>query len=169
MILSNSPESVNQKMGVCGMYTNENIDKLSTLSKNSKLVDVYGRLSFINVPKFIIPNCQITVKLDWNNEEFILIEGGVKTELDANDSTKVKIEYTKSRLEIIDAKLYVRNFEIRESFSVELERLLFKMPAIYESRRVVVKHVTIPAHLSMYSNANVYSGINPDFVLGKMI
>lgn len=156
-ILSNSPENTLQKLSTIGMYSFENeTSKLAELSKDSKLIDLYGRMSLINLPKLILPSCQIGLKLDFNSQNFIIIEG----QTTSGSGESIKTESSKSILEILDVKVYMKHYELRENFALDIERILFKSPVIYEHKQVTIKHITLPQNISMYSSHNIYSGMS---------
>lgn len=108
----------------------------------------------INLNKLILPNCQIVIKLDFNSSSFILIEGSETS----GDQENVKVEKSKSMLEIVDVKLYMKHYELRESFAFEVEKILLKSPVIYEHKQVIIKHITLPQNIAMFSAHNIYSG-----------
>lgn len=148
-ILSQSPESVTQKLECTGMFSFDDLgSKLANLSANSKVVDLYGKLTIVNVSKFIIPHSQITLKLEFNDPKLIIIEKDMISDAKA----------TSSSLDVQDVKLYIKNYVLKDSFAMDLERMINKYPVIYEYKKAVIQHVTIPLNCSSYSSQTIYTG-----------
>lgn len=81
-----------------GYYPPNIISNLSAMSSNSKVFDLYGKLSLINSERLLVTNTSLNVKLDFNPLSIIIVEG--------SDSSNVK---TESTLKVRYFKKYVLN------------------------------------------------------------
>lgn len=149
---NHSPASVLSQMEIGGLYENDN--KLKEVSKNSRIFDLYSKLNFINTEKLLIPSCSISIRLEFNSLDFIIIES------ESSDKKQ-----TNSIIQIHELSLFIKRYNLRESYLFEIERQLTKTPAIYETRKTVLIHFLVPSKTTVLNLTNLYNSLRPDFAI----
>jgi hypothetical protein len=132
-----------------GMYPLTESEKLKGLSANSAIFDVYGKLNLCPTHKLLVPNVGITIKLDFNPINKIIVESSS----------------TSSTIKIHDLKLYIRHYELRDSALFKIETRMLNTPAVYEFQKGQLFAVTIPANVSQMSFPSIFNGLRPSLLL----
>lgn len=144
-----------------GLYPHELYSKLTALSSNSKSFDIYTRLNLINVPQLLLPNVSVSIRLEFNTMESLLFENSY-------EESSVKAT-TKSKAKISEIKLYMRHYDLHETFDKQIETNLASKNAIYQFKGAKMSYFTIPSGQSNIHLGNVYSGIIPDFIACALV
>lgn len=131
------------------------IENSKSRIEHSKIFDTIVPLNIFSTPKLLLPHTSIGVKLMFNDKSFVLIEQA------DNDNV-----YTKSELKLLELKLIIKQFYLRDTVSLELEHLLLKSPAIYNNKNAII----IPLHLqkdtTVFSLPNAYiSALRPAMLI----
>lgn len=162
--LNTSPSNCLTQYASSGLFPYEMIStKLPAMSSNSKLFDIYFRLNLINTPQLLLPNVSVTIRLEFNGGETLLVEGSTE------DSTSKVKTYTKSQVHVNDIKLYIRHYELHETFDRQIEQNLSQKHANYQFKAARISYVSIPSGQSTIHLGNIYSGIIPDLIAMAMV
>lgn len=145
-----------------------NSDDNSTLSAtlNSKITDVYGRLSLMQSHKLLIPGVSISIRLNMEDPNFFFIESTAPTVAGTGDAQGTFTGGTgnTSILKLLDAKLYVRHVTPKEAVTLGIERTLLTKNAVYEFRRGEIRTQNVSSGVSSISIPQLYQGPRPSLV-----
>lgn len=125
------------------------------LVEDSKTYDLYGRLSLdlSNQPRLIINNLDIRFILQLESESFVILEKETQT----------------SKINILDAALYLTHCDINPNVLMYHTQLLGKTPVKYPFVRTVIKAVTLSSGIQSTMLENVFTGILPTFLMMTFI
>lgn len=144
------------KLGCNGFFTD--VKKSQEHTKNSKIVEFYGKLPLINTEKFIIPNTKINLKFTMNSDDYLIVE-------DSADST-----YTESKLKIHNIALYVKSYKCRDTFNMYLEKTLnSKNNAVYEFKSGIISSCAIPTNTINYSMPSLINSKTPSIAIFALV
>jgi hypothetical protein len=135
---------------------NKGFVKRASMLKNSKSVELYGRLhaDLFNTSQLLLKNVSMRVKLSRSRPEFYLL------------STSSNVV---GKIQILDATLYMKHVELSSTQSLAIERHLSKEPAKYHLNRVELKNVTIPKGSTSINLNNIIQGTMPKYVIFGMV
>lgn len=136
--------------------SNEGIVERRTMMKNSKILELYGKLhcDMLNQPLLLLNNVDFRIKLQLNRPEFFIVSN-------AKDDS--------STLKILDATLYMKSCSINPKVLLSHQMMLEKTPAIYSYKRVEIKSFTIAPRGNSISLDNIVLGGLPTSLLFLMI
>jgi hypothetical protein len=130
---------------------------LTSISANSKVFEIYGKINIFNLSKFLIPGVSFTLRLHLESPTFFIVE----------DVTKTK---TETQLKIVSSRLYIRHVVPTNDVILAHERLLSQNKrAIYEYKRGNVITQNIGKGTNNLEILNFYTGIQPSLVVFGMI
>lgn len=159
--LNYSPSVVDSKLSNAGLFTPSNKEKLKTMVKGSKNIELMAKLNLMNVDKLLLPNVNVGVKLGFQNADFYIKEEMIKGAKE-NDPDKV----SSSRVIIKDMKLHIKHVVIRDQYLLHIETSLAKSYlATYEFKISQVVTTTLAANQNSVSVHNLYNGIRPSMLL----
>lgn len=143
-----------------GLYLDESEDKMRKLTENSRSVVFYAKFSFLDIEKFIIPSCNIDIKLTLNNQEFLLVEH--ETKLSKIDSKA----FTSSKVKFNEIALFIRQYKARENFNLHIEKMLStRHVARYSWKSSKINIASIPINSVTYPISSMYNGKKPDLAI----
>jgi len=124
-------------------------------------VDLIGRphLDLFHQDKLILGNCPLKLRLIPNADSFIL----------KSKAPGANEDQENYRMQITDARFFVRTVEVSHALALAHEQMLQKMNARYPLRRVTTKHISIPANTTSVMHDNVFLGTVPRRVLITMV
>lgn len=142
-----------------GLFPIESADERQKFFANSKVVELKGKFNILNCDKFLIPGCDLLIKLLKHDEKFLLIEG--------SDEDNV---FTKSKLVLKDLKIEIRHIKTRENFNFSLESQLAKGAEIeYDFKSGEVTSYSLPSSTTNYVAPAVLLSLRPSFILATFI
>ena len=129
--------------------------KLSEISKNSAIFELYGRINLMNLDKLLIPNVDFNLRMSLENSDFFIKEKNEK----------------KSILKFLDAKLFIRHVIPNTEILLAQEKMLGSgRPAVYQYKRGVVLTQNLAKGVTNLNIQNFYNGgIKPCMILFSMV
>lgn len=156
-LLSFAEETTTNRLGHQLLVPNSDTTVLKATSNGSKIFELFGRMNLISSGKYLLPGVSLNLRLNLETPAYYFVEEKLKVGETA---------MTESSLKILDANLYVRHVELRDSTMLSIERnLASNNRAIYEHRMGEITTQALPAGLSSISVPALYSGIKPSFIL----
>lgn len=156
-LLNYSPSVSDSKLVASGLFGSDSI--LMSHGRNSKRLGLYGKLSVLNLNRYLISNVLCTLKFILNGSSYIIIE--------SEDETKKK---TKSKLIIHSLCLYLREVTVSETFHIYLERTLASSnPAFYTYKEGNLITYCISNNTKSVIIPNIYSVMKPFFCIFFMV
>lgn len=125
---------------------------LRGLTENSKTLELYAKLNLLNVSKLLVNNVDLNVRFILENSSFFIKESSGA-----------------SKLNILDARLYIKHFSPNNEVLLYNNQLLATKPCVYEANRGVINFVTVPAGLQHLNHEQLYTGVRPSVVIFGMI
>lgn len=137
------------------LTTNVGLNTRKSLTEDSKTYDLYGRLSLdlSNQPKLILNNLDIRFIFQLESEAFVILEKDTQT----------------SKINILDAALYLTHCEINPNMLMYHTQLLGKTTIKYPFVRTVIKAITLSSGMQSTMLENVFTGILPTFLMMTFI
>ena len=137
------------------LAANDGLKTRSNLTKNSSIVEVYGKLhaDMLNQPLFLLNNVDLRIALTLNKPEFYLL--GVDT-----DTSLVKV---------IEATLYIKHAHINPNILIAHHKMLENTTAKYHYKRNEIKSFTIPSGGNSISLDNIVLGQLPTNLIFMMV
>jgi len=137
------------------LAANDGLKTRSNLTKNSSIVEVYGKLhaDMLNQPLFLLNNVDLRIALTLNKPEFYLL--GVDT-----DTSLVKV---------IEATLYIKHTHINPNILIAHHKMLENTTAKYHYKRNEIKSFTIPSGGNSISLDNIVLGQLPTNLIFMMV
>lgn len=134
---------------------NSGLEKRKELFKNSKVVEVMGRLhcDLINQPVFLINNVDLRVILTLEKSAFFIIEN-------ASDNSMYKV---------LEATMYIKQLTINPNILMAHNAVLTKRNAVYHYKKVEIKTVTISSGSNSINLDNIIHGILPRRIIFGMV
>lgn len=125
--------------------TNAGYTKRKALSKDNKIIDLYGNIhcDLFNQDKYMLNGVELKIKLQRSKIEFHMIGETIPS------------------VSILDAVLYVRKIKINPSILIAHARALNIATAKYAITRVDIKTISIPKDMQSKSIDNLYLGQLP--------
>nr|DAC81299.1 TPA_asm: hexon [Ladona dragonfly adintovirus] len=108
--------------------------------KNSSIVELEGRVfcDIFNINRFLINKVDVKLKFSLAKDTFFLKGTDAQT-----------------KLQFVDATLYVDHYNIDQRFLIETEKKLLTRNISYQFKRVEIKNFTIQKGVSSYNQGNV--------------
>jgi hypothetical protein len=141
------------KVGTGG---NAGFNQRSDMLKNSKVVELYGRLhvDLFNVPQLMLSSVSLRVKLNRSSPEFYML------------STKTA---PTGKIKILDATLFVKQVELSPAKALDIERQLARHPSTFHLNTNVVKDITIQKGVTSVNLDNAISGTVPKYIIVGLV
>lgn len=131
--------------------------------KNSKTFDAISRLQIFNTQKLLLPHVSLGIKIMFNEKGFVLLENEHQQDAET-------IVVTTSDLKILELKLIVKQYNLRDSVSLELETLLIKSPAIYNGKAGLIIPIHLAKDTTIFNLPNVYiSSMRPSLLISAFL
>lgn len=146
--------TVKNRLNFQGLFNTSDEESLKASTKNSKIIEYYGKFNVLNVGKWLIPNIDILVKLILHHQNFFMIE-------QVDGETK-----TSSFFKLINLTLFIKYIKVKENFNYQLEQQLANgYLATYEYKGGCVYRYSIPKESTTYICPALYQGRKPSIVL----
>lgn len=130
---------------------------LTKLTKDSKIVELYGKINLMNLSKLLIPGISVSFKFNLSEPDFYMVEDTTKT-------------LTKSIIKIHSARLYLRHVSTSAEILLTHEKLLSSgRPAVYEYKRGDVVTQNVARGVSNLNIQNFYNGVKPSLIAFGML
>lgn len=125
---------------------------LNLVSRNSKVFELYAKLSVLPLNRYLLTQVPLTLKLSLNNPDFYII-----------DKSK---ESKPGKLKFISASLFVKHISIAPALMLAQEKLLnSNKNAVYCYNKAIVVSTNLPKGTTNISLPAVYSGIRPSLII----
>lgn len=150
--LLNNSEEVSKARLECQGFFNDST-KLVDFTKNSKVVELFGRINLLPITKLLIPSVSLQIKFNMENPNMFIQE----------DS---KIH---SNFKLLGAKLFVKHVIVKDDLLLSTERFLTNHNAVYEFNNAIVISANVPASSSTLNLTNIYNGFRPSMIGFTMV
>lgn len=124
-------------------------EKLGAITKNSCIVELYGKVQLINLDKLLIPMLDVNFRFNLEQPSFFI---------------KEKADGT-AKLKFTDARLLIRHVLPINEISLTHEKMLTTRNAIYQGKRGIVVSQTIAKGLRNLNLPNFWHGISPHLLV----
>jgi len=140
---------------VDSLTANEGLKARTNLTKNSKIIEVYGKIhaDMLNQPLLLLNNVDLRIALTLNKPEFYLLA-------EDKDMSFVKIT---------EATLYMRHVTVNPNILIAHHKMLETTTAKYHYKRNEIKTFTIPSGGTSISLDNIVIGQLPTNLIFMMI
>lgn len=151
--LNNSTSTIENRLSSQLFFADYEDERLKTIAKNSKLIEMYGKINLVNTGRLLLSGVSFGLRLNFETPDFFLNETGTKNAV----------------IKITEAKLLVRHVNLNPELGLSIERKLQSNVATYEYNRGTVCSVNIPSGLTSLNVPNLYNGIRPNLAIFMMV
>lgn len=124
---------------------------LEKVSKNSKVFELFGKLSLLQLAHYILPSVSLNIKLNLNSQEFFLMDTDPKGT---------------GKLVILSANIYVKYLNISVPLLLATEKLLNSgRNALYIFHRPHLITASVPKGTTNLHISSLYAGLRPSLAL----
>lgn len=149
-VLSYDTPSADARLSPQMFFVQPTADKLGAITKNSCIVELYGKVQLINLDKLLIPMVDVNFRFNLEQPSFYIKEKSA----DGN-----------AKLKFTDARLFIRHVQPINEISLTHEKMLTTRNAIYQGKRGIVVSQTIAKGLRNLNLPNFWHGISPHLLV----